>query len=350
MTKDIDVATGTVRLQGVGRQRAVEARELHVGDTLMWNFGATSEVTAIVDASPKFLRITEKSKRTGQETERRLMKSRLVARVGRAVSPAQDTAAKPQTLAERFPVDSAAVYVPNHAEPYRDVVIVKSQPDADGKVTAISGRYNGKTIRVPLASLEPLPQLPPAPEGEPTNWWTVTDKDSQQVTIVQAETLEGARDEVEKDPQTAAVAKRLGGLFYRRFRTCELPPKIRAALEAEAAGHMDWWSVKDRQGNAVTQVKATSYDHAVQVADEDPKVRAASVGAGGLVFMRLASIETPPEGRRSPPALEQPCTARLRRPLRHCRQLRRQARNGHPVGPGHRPRAARLLARRAHGA
>lgn len=70
--------------------------------------------------------------------------------------------------------------------------------------------------------------------------------------------------------------------------------------ETAPAAPVDWWSVKDRDGREITQVEATSYDRAVQVADQDPKVRAASPGAGGLVYMRLESIEKP--ARRNVPA------------------------------------------------
>ncbi|MGX1907703.1 hypothetical protein ACWIID_02385 [Streptomyces phaeochromogenes] len=135
----------TIRLQRVGLVPAVEAQELTVGDTLMWNEGETNTVTAIADVSPKFLRITEKSTRTGEEHDRRMMKTRLVARVDR--------------------------------------------------------------------------------------------------------------------------------------------------VEAEAAGRVDRWSVQDREGNEVAEVEATGYDHAVQVAAQDPKVRAAEPGSGGLVYRRRGAVQ-----------------------------------------------------------
>ncbi|MFE7072637.1 hypothetical protein ACFU96_21400 [Streptomyces sp. NPDC057620] len=136
----------TIRLQHVGLVPAVEAQELTVGDTLMWNEGVTNTVTAVADVSPKFLRITEKSTRTGEEHDRRMMKTRLVARVDRA---------KPK----------------------------------------------------------------------------------------------------------------------------------------ETAGRVDRWSVQDREGNEVAEVEATGYDHAVQVAAQDSKVRAAEPGSGGLVYMRRGAVQ-----------------------------------------------------------
>lgn len=95
MPKSIDVATSTIQLQGVGRVPAIEAQDLSVGDTLMWNEGATTTVAAITDASPKFLHITEKSWRTGEEHKQRIMKSRLVARVDQP-NPATRASAQPQ--------------------------------------------------------------------------------------------------------------------------------------------------------------------------------------------------------------------------------------------------------------
>ncbi|MFI7415272.1 hypothetical protein ACIBU0_42230 [Streptomyces sp. NPDC049627] len=77
-------------------------------------------------------------------------------------------------------------------------------------------------------------------------------------------------------------------------------PQPADEVEAEAAGRVDWWAVKDREGNLITQVEATSYNHAVQVADQDPKVRAARPGSGGLVFMRLESIEKPAPAAAQP--------------------------------------------------
>ena len=207
--------------------------------------------------------------------------------------------ARTAQLAEKYPVGAAAVFTPQGATE-RDVVVVNSGPDEKGTVEVLSAKQGGKALRAPLAALEELPELPPAPEGDPTDYWTVTDDKGQEVTLVRAETMEDARAEVEKDPQAAAVAERLGGLFYRRVRTSELPPAIRAAVEAEAAGRADWWAVKDRAGNLITQVLATSYDHAVQVADHDPKVRAARPGSGGLVFMRGGSVEKPAPAAAQP--------------------------------------------------
>lgn len=188
-------------------------------------------------------------------------------------------------LTQKYTVGSAAVFPPE------GLVVVSSEPDDDGMVEVISPKQDGKKLRAPLAALEELPELPPMPEGEPTDYWTVTDDKGQEVTRVRAETLEGARDEVEKDPQAAAVAKRLGGLGYRRLFTSELPPEIRAAVEAEIAGVPSWWAVKNREGFLVGQVQAATYEQALKAADQDPQVCAASPQADGLTFMRLATTD-----------------------------------------------------------
>ncbi|MFF7415649.1 hypothetical protein [Streptomyces lydicus] len=56
-----------------------------------------------------------------------------------------------------------------------------------------------------------------------------------------------------------------------------------------ATPDVTWWVVKDRAGHLIAQVEATSFNHAVLVADQDPKVRAAAPVGGGLVFARLNS-------------------------------------------------------------
>jgi hypothetical protein len=124
-------------------------------------------------------------------------------------------------LAEQFPVDTAAVYVPDPTEEYRDVVIVESGPDKDGKVAALSARHK-KTIRVALDKLQPLPELPPLPAGEHTDWWAVTDKSGTEVARVQADGYDTAREAAEKVPAAREASIRDGGLSYRRLMSSEL--------------------------------------------------------------------------------------------------------------------------------
>ncbi|MFE6000407.1 hypothetical protein ACFQ6C_26660 [Streptomyces sp. NPDC056454] len=70
-----------IRLQGVGWVPAVPAHELAVGDQLMYNGGSVSQITKIVDATPKFFTIHEVCTQRGEEYQRRVKKDRPVARV-----------------------------------------------------------------------------------------------------------------------------------------------------------------------------------------------------------------------------------------------------------------------------
>jgi hypothetical protein len=74
---------GLVHLQFVGDLPGTPAGELEAGDRLMWNGGAIYTVTAIRQASPKFIEITERAdagSNKGQEYPRRLRMDRLVVR------------------------------------------------------------------------------------------------------------------------------------------------------------------------------------------------------------------------------------------------------------------------------
>lgn len=71
----------TIHLQGIGRQPAIPACELQVGDLLSWNYTYRGyKVVAInLDRSPKYLEISEQNVQSGKITTRRLLKDRLVA-------------------------------------------------------------------------------------------------------------------------------------------------------------------------------------------------------------------------------------------------------------------------------
>lgn len=69
-----------IHLQGIGKQPAVKASELKVGDTLMWNFGYTSTIIEIVKETAKSITIKTKNKDNYIGT-RRLLKNTLVAKV-----------------------------------------------------------------------------------------------------------------------------------------------------------------------------------------------------------------------------------------------------------------------------
>lgn len=121
----------------------------------------------------------------------------------------------------RFPVNTPALYVPDHSSLYRDVVIVKSLPAEDGTVDAISARHHGKTIRVMEPLLQPLPAFPDAPAGDVTDWWSVIDKSGQEIARVQADTDPQARRRALGDGAVRAVNRRENGFAVRRLFTSE---------------------------------------------------------------------------------------------------------------------------------
>jgi len=83
MANTQSAAPRTIHLQAVGNVPAIPAADLKVGDQLIWNYGRPYEVTAVRDASPKFMEITERAvDGDGTEYPRRLRKDRLVARIG----------------------------------------------------------------------------------------------------------------------------------------------------------------------------------------------------------------------------------------------------------------------------
>ncbi len=71
---------GLVHLQGAGDWPGTPARELEVGDRLMWNGGAVYVVLSVREVSPAFIEITERDERKPDGTvyPRRLKKDRLV--------------------------------------------------------------------------------------------------------------------------------------------------------------------------------------------------------------------------------------------------------------------------------
>lgn len=67
----------TINLQGIGQMMAVPAANIKPGDVLMWNYGYTSTVLAILSETSKSMVI--KTRCEGGIFTRRLMKTRLVA-------------------------------------------------------------------------------------------------------------------------------------------------------------------------------------------------------------------------------------------------------------------------------
>lgn len=64
----------TTQLQGLGHVYGTPASDLKVGSTIVWNFGSTSVVMAIVKETKSFITVRF------ADGERRLKKSRIVAR------------------------------------------------------------------------------------------------------------------------------------------------------------------------------------------------------------------------------------------------------------------------------
>ncbi|MFF8696309.1 hypothetical protein ACF08W_29260 [Streptomyces sp. NPDC015144] len=128
-------------------------------------------------------------------------------------------------LAEKYPVGAAAAFTPEGATK-RNVVVVNSGPDADGTVEVLSATQGGKALRAPLAALEELPELPPAPAGEPTDWWTITDAQGAELTRVKAGDDPGARKAAERHPAVVAAVRRDKGFAVRRLVTSELSTPV----------------------------------------------------------------------------------------------------------------------------
>ena len=69
----------TINLQGIGSQNATLVSNVKVGDTLVWNYGYTSEVVGIAKETKAQIIFLLKSNGDGVVRERRLAKSTLVA-------------------------------------------------------------------------------------------------------------------------------------------------------------------------------------------------------------------------------------------------------------------------------
>ena len=68
----------TIQLQSIGKRKATEAKNIKVGDTLIWNFGYTSKVVEIVKETAHTI-VIKSLCGDGNTYERRLGKERLVA-------------------------------------------------------------------------------------------------------------------------------------------------------------------------------------------------------------------------------------------------------------------------------
>ncbi|MFF7953653.1 hypothetical protein [Streptomyces griseorubiginosus] len=133
--------------------------------------------------------------------------------------------ARTAQLAEKYPVATPAVYVPEEGEEHRDIVVVMSEPAADGTVEAHSVKHSGP-VRVPLAGLRELPPLRPEPEGDLTDCWVITDAEGAELARVEAKDDPGARTAAMRHPKVRAAARRDKGFAVRRLHTSELSVPI----------------------------------------------------------------------------------------------------------------------------
>lgn len=139
-------------------------------------------------------------------------------------APAAAPAAAPGDASEpvnEFPPATGAVYVPEEGEQHRDIVVVLSEPDTDNTVQAHSVKHS-RPIRVPLAMLQPLPELPPDPEGEITDWWTILDAEGAELARVKATDDPRARKAAMRNPKVVVASRQDAGFAVRRLRTSEL--------------------------------------------------------------------------------------------------------------------------------
>ena len=65
--------TNTIQLQGIGKTNATQVQNLNVGDTVVWNFGHTSQVTGFIKETKTQLIVELDGNHT-----RRLAKTRLI--------------------------------------------------------------------------------------------------------------------------------------------------------------------------------------------------------------------------------------------------------------------------------
>lgn len=70
--------TPTLHLQSIGKVRAKLASEIAAGDVLVWNFGMRTLVLGVRELSKCYLEVTELSEESGNTTQRRMKKDRLV--------------------------------------------------------------------------------------------------------------------------------------------------------------------------------------------------------------------------------------------------------------------------------
>lgn len=139
----------TTYLQGLGHVEGTPAGELKVGNTLVWNNGATSTVLEILKETPKTITILEGYGTEGQTYERKLLKTRIVARPAVEL-PSEETESNPVVdgvpgVARTSQTDDIPFPGTNTQDEQVDgVVVITEGPDVDAVTELFDG--NAKEI------------------------------------------------------------------------------------------------------------------------------------------------------------------------------------------------------------
>ncbi|MFF1680719.1 hypothetical protein ACFVYG_32365 [Streptomyces sp. NPDC058256] len=321
MPKSIDVATATIHLQGIGRVPAAPARELKVGDQLMYNHGGVYQITKIEDASPKFFRIYEVSAETGDEYNSRVKKDRLVARVPEADrrrlghdAPTTDYRAQvyaPQgqiwiTVSHGATVEAAASGRTRLNQfSYFDSVLLDRHGlggTFDAHAASMKAMAKGETLTAEDGHRFRI--LPPQPT-------------SSKATAPPAATPDEAAESVNAFPvDTPAVYVPEEGEEHRDIVVVLSEPDADSTVEVHSVKHnrpirvplamlwplpeppaepggelTDWWTVTDAEGAELARVQAEDDPRARNVAMRDATVVAACRRDKGFAVRRLRTSE-----------------------------------------------------------
>ena len=125
---------GTTRLQGIGIVEGIKAKNLQVGDVLVWNNGGTSIVKEITfSKTGKTLTIIEECK--GQDYTRRLGAERIV--VVKELNPVEEVKAEETNEVEEIMVEAKEVI-----EGLKDMDVVEAVKVVDETLNKIDARIN----------------------------------------------------------------------------------------------------------------------------------------------------------------------------------------------------------------
>jgi hypothetical protein len=198
-------------------------------------------------------------------------------------------------LAEQFPVAAAAVYIPEEGQSHRDIVVVLSEPAADGTVEVHSVKHEGP-VRVPLAQLRELPPLRPEPEGDLTDWWVITDAEGAELARVEAKDDPGARTAAMRHAKVRAAVRRDKGFAVRRLYTSELSIPV-----GELHGLPRISPASDERPVITVTTECTRKSIPTRLRESDaPGAMVTSEAAGGALRWRLPDGEelTPGEAAK----------------------------------------------------